>query len=62
MTIKVPDQDLPLAVLPSLSLKQTRTVRKAGKPTRNRRNRSLCQDLPLREGVGSLERWLDLNA
>ncbi len=62
MTSTFPSQDLPQAVLPREPRKQPRPVRKIGTTQRPRRDCPLGQDLPLREGVVSLERWLDLSA
>ncbi len=43
-------------------LKPARPPRRPGKAHQHRPSRPLGADLPLREGIGSLERWLDLNA
>jgi hypothetical protein len=53
--------ELPVS-FPLRPLKRSRTDRKAKCNTNTRQTRSPGQELPLRKGVGSLERWLDLNA
>jgi hypothetical protein len=53
---------LPSSSPATLPLKQPRPRRNTGNSSRRQQDRPLGQDLPLREGVESLERWLDLNA